>query len=339
MRILQNTGYERMTEINILLVDADSKKGFPNLALMKLSAYHKAQGHNIDLIKGLPDAPPLTLYDRTYISVVFYQNKDKALDYALTMPNAIVGGSGWGLDNKLEDEIEHILPDYSLYDVDFSMGYTSRGCIRSCGFCVVPEKEGKIRHNAFIQEFHNLAHKKLILLDNNFLAGPNSLYHLGYIEQLGLKVNFNQGLDFRTLTHENTLALSRVKSTTWNFNARRISFAFDSMNMEKSVRDGVEMLEAYGMRPNMVHVYILVGYDTTIDQDLKRIEIIRELDAHPYIMRYNQSYGPNEILKHLSRWVNRRIYRNVPFSEYDYSNSKESYQKTFGKFCMHGVIE
>lgn len=328
-----------MTERTVLLVDADSKEGFPNLALMKLSAWYKGEGWTVDLLKGLYDNAPLEHYDKVFISCIFFQNRERVLDYASQFDNVEIGGSGFNLNTRLSNDIDHIMPDYGLYDTDFSIGFTTRGCIRNCGFCVVPEKEGKIRHNAFIQEFHNIAHKKLILLDNNFLAGPNWVYHLGYISEHDLKVNFNQGLDFRTLTHEKAEALSKIKSTTWNFNARRISFAFDNMNMEKSVRSGIEILESYGMKPNMIHVYILVGYNTTIEQDLKRVEIIRELDAHPYIMRYNQHYGPNEILKHLSRWVNRRIYRNVPFSEYDYSNSKESYQKTFGKYCIHGVFD
>ena len=182
-----------MTERSVLLVDADSKKGFPNLSLMKLSAWYKKEGWSVDLIKGLPMAPPLHLYDKSYISVIFFQNKERALDYAMILPNCEVGGSGYDLTKTLPDEIEHIMPDYSLYDIDYSIGFTSRGCIRNCGFCVVPKKEGEIRDNAPITEF--LAHDKVMLLDNNFLASPRCKNNLDFLIINDLKVNFNQGLD------------------------------------------------------------------------------------------------------------------------------------------------
>ena len=222
-----------MTERTVLLVDADSKKGFPNLALMKLSAWYKREGWHVDLIQGLPDAPPLHLYDKTYISVIFFQNKEKALDYALMMPNSEIGGSGYDLTKTLPDEIEHIKPDYSLYDLDFSMGFTSRGCIRKCGFCIVPKKEGSIKHHAFVQEFHNLGHTNVMLLDNNFLASPNWKYNLGYINDLGLKVNFNQGLDIRLLDKDKAALLASTKYYSWNFKTRSLHFAFDDPRHEK----------------------------------------------------------------------------------------------------------
>ena len=322
--------------MSILLVDADSKKGFPNLALMKLSAWYKAQGHDIDFIKGLPEAPPLELYDRSYISVIYEKNRQKALDYALILPNSIIGGTGWSLDNALEQKIEHIHPDYSLYDIDYSMGFTSRGCIRHCAFCVVPTKEGHIRDHAPIEEFHDPTHKKMILLDNNFLASPRFRENIQYLIDNKIQVNFNQGLDIRLLTKEVCDLLVQCKFTTWNFNARRLSFAFDSMRDEKAVRKGVEMLKNAGIAASSIMVYILVGWNTSITQDLHRVRVIRDIGAWPYIMRYNGSNGESGILKHLARWVNRRVYHTVDFADYDYSDSKESYHKAFSKYCMHG---
>jgi len=323
--------------MKVLLVDADSKKGFPNLALMKLSAYHKNKGHNVDLIKGIPTSPPLFHYDKSYISVIFHQNRERALNYAQMLSNCTIGGSGLDLKNILPQEIENIMPDYSLYNIDYSMGFTSRGCIRKCGFCIVPEKEGMIRNNVHITEFLHPDHKKVILLDNNFLASPKWESNLNFIIANKIKVNFNQGLDFRTLTPKSARLLGQTKTTTWHFNTKRLSFAFDNMKIESKLRKGIELLSDYGLKSCYIHIYVLVGYNTTIEEDLYRVEVIKELGAHPYIMRYNQTKGEYDILMHLSRWVNRRIYRNTPFEKYDYAKSLESYAKTFGKFCMHGV--
>ncbi len=301
-----------MTERTVLLVDADSKKGFPNLALMKLSAWYKREGWNVDLIIGLPDAPPLHLYDKTYISVIFFQNKEKALDYAMMMLNSEIGGSGYNLENRLPDEIEHVLPDYSLYDLNFSMGFTSRGCIRNCGFCVVPKKEGSIKHHAFVQEFHNLGHKNVMLLDNNFLASPNWKFNLGYINQLKLKVNFNQGLDIRLVTEEVAAELAQTKYYSWNFKTRSLHFAFDDPRYEKDVFRGIDLLEDAGIRPSRLMFYVLVNYNTNEEQDLDRIYKLKDRGVVPYVMPYNQTKN------RLTRFVNRRYIEFIKLEDYKY---------------------
>jgi hypothetical protein len=297
--------------MNILLIDADSKKGFPNLALMKISAWHKQQGDNVDLIKGINDTAPLNHYDKTYISCIFFQNKERVLDYASQFDNVVLGGSGLDLDTRLDHDIEHIMPDYSLYDIDFSMGFTSRGCIRNCGFCVVPEKEGHIRHNAFVQEFHNLGHKKIVLLDNNFQASPNWQYNLGYINQLGLKVNISQGLDIRLMTDDFAHILAHTKTYSWNFKTRGLHFAFDDMRYEKDVWRGIDILENAGINLRICLFYVLIGYNTTEEEDLYRINALYERGVHPYVMPYNKHKSK------LTRWVNRLYYQFISWIEYN----------------------
>ena len=304
-----------MGEVQVLLVDADSHNGFPNLALMKLSAWHKNEGHHVDFIKGLPQAPPLFLYDQSYISCIFFQNREKVLEYAMMLPNCKVGGSGWDLDNELPEDVEHILPDYSLYDIDYSMGFTSRGCIRACGFCVVPEKEGPIRDHSDISEFHYPDHTKVILLDNNFQASPNWKNNLDYILEHDLKVNFNQGLDIRLLTKEFAQYLAQVKYYNWTFKLKGLHFAFDDLRTEQAVRTGIQTLLDAGVSRRALMFYILVGYNSTFEEDLKRVEILKELGVKPYIMRYNQS--KDRRLYHLARYVNRRYFEFIDIKEYN----------------------
>jgi hypothetical protein len=300
----------------VLLVDADSQKGFPNLALMKLSAWHKQQGDQVELIKGIPTTHPLFEYDKYYISCIFFQNRDRVLDYASQLDNVVLGGSGVDLKLRLPDEIDHIMPDYSLYGIDFSLGFTSRGCIRKCPWCVVPEKEGDIRDNAPISEFHYPDHKNIILLDNNYFASPKWLQNLEYIMENGLKVNFNQGLDIRTINNHMAYLLSQTKTYDWHFKTRGFHVAFDTMRAEKGFLAGMKTLFDNGVKPNHVMVYVLVGFDTTYEQDLYRIEKIIELGSKPYVMPYNKAHLRNERIKHLARWINRKYYEFVPREAY-----------------------
>lgn len=305
------------TQRKILLVDTDSKDGFPNLALMKLSAHHKRLGDTIDLIKGIPTAPPLEEYDITYLSCIFFQNAGRVRDYAnqIKSKGLILGGSGFlPYDVRLGSEIEHILPDYDLYGVDFSMGFTSRGCIRNCEWCIVPKKEGKIRDNAPVSEFHDLRYNKIILLDNNFQASPKWRENLEYIIDHNLKVNFCQGLDARLVNEEFASMLSLSKCYDWAFNVRGAYLAFDTPQMEKPLLRALKTFENAGMPPKSFIVYVLVGFDTSYKDDLKRIDTIIEAGAKPYIMLYNRS--PDSTLRHLARFYNRKYYEFVKRDEY-----------------------
>jgi len=297
--------------MEVLLVDADSKKGFPNLALMKLSAWYKQQGHSVDLIKGVPTTKPLVTYDKVLISCIFHQNRERVLDYASQLDNAHIGGSGFDFNIVLDYDIEHILPDYSLYDVDFSLGFTSRGCIRNCGFCIVPEKEGFIKDNAPISEFLHPEHKKVVLLDNNFQASPKWRENLDFIVEHDLKVNFSQGLDIRLLDKEFTEALTRVKYCNWTFKRKALYFAFDDLRYEKEVWAGIDLLEQAGIKLKDVLFYILIGYNTTEEEDLYRVQKLYDRGVRPYIMPYNQHKSK------LTRWVNRLYYQFISWEVYN----------------------
>lgn len=300
--------------VHILLIDADSKEGFPNLALMKISAWHKQKGDTTEIRRGLEY--PLLPFDKAYISCIYWQNATAANTLArMLAPTPVeVGGVGIGPDS-LPNEIEHILPDYDLYeDIDFSMGYTSRGCIRKCPWCVVPKIEGDIRDHAPISEFWDPRHDCVMLFDNNFQASPHWKENLEFLLEHDLKVNFNQGLDIRLVNKEFAELLSQVKYYDWHFKNRRLHFAFDRPQYEKAVDRGIKRLEKAGIMPHRLMFYVLVGFDTTLKQDLARVRKLHDYGTLPYVMIYNK--GQDRELRNLARWVNRRYYQFIPWDKY-----------------------
>jgi hypothetical protein len=313
--------------MRILLVDGDGANGFPNLALMKLSSWSKEYGDSVGLVRGIPTTPPLEQYDKVFGSCVFFQNRDRFVDYmeSLSCPYE-AGGSGYDLKQELPYEIEHIRPDYELYPTPFSLGFTSRGCIRKCGFCVVPQKEGPIRDHAPVSEFHKSEHKAVMLLDNNFLASPRWKETLSYIEENGLKVNFNQGLDIRLMNEEIANRLASVKCYNWHFKTKGLHFAFDSLGVESAVRKGITYLVAAGFKPRDLMFYVLAGYDTKEQDDLYRIETLRELGVIPFVMPFNQSKEP--YVRKIARWVNRKYYQFIPYSEFGNTRSNVAANST-----------
>lgn len=319
----------------ILLIDADSKKDFPNLALMKISAHMKNYNYDVDLLKGIPENDILEEYDRVYISCIFYQNKDQVLHLAKQFDNVEIGGTGVRLDLELPDTIEHIMPDYSLYDIDYSIGFTSRGCVRDCSWCVVSEKEGRIRDHADITEFHHPDHKKIILLDNNILSAPSHRDTFEYLIDNKLRVNFNSGFDIRLINEDNALLIKDTKIRDWRFKGTKYTFAFDQPSHKRAVTKGIDLLRDTGInlhRDNCIF-YVLVGYNTTVEEDIERINFLISKGVGPFVMRYNQTVGPSRILLHLSRWVNRKYYQFMSFDEYDYSDSKKCYAEYFSRGC------
>lgn len=318
-----------------LLIDADSVNGFPNLALMKLSASLKAKGASVDLIRGIPETPPLVDYDRAFLSCVFFQNAERAKAYAESLNYPVeLGGSGIDLTTELPYDIEHIRPDYALYPTPFSIGFTSRGCIRKCGFCVVSKKEGHIRDHAPITEFHNPDHRDIVLLDNNFLASPRWRENLAYIRNQKLRVNFNSGLDIRLMSSEIAGLLHETKCRDWTFKTRKIAFAFDSPSIAKAVVRGIDLLRDAGFTKNdfrnVIMFYVLVGYNTTPIQDLERLRLLMDRKVGFFVMRFNQAEGPHRILYHLARWANRMFYQYFDFADYNCGDSLESYKAVFG---------
>lgn len=221
------------------------------------------------------------------------------------------GGTGYGLDNRLPDEIEHIMPDYSLYGIkDTAYGFLTRGCPRHCPFCIVGDKEGLVSHKvADLSEFWN-GQKNIVLCDPNLLACKERMELLKQLADSKAKVEINQGFDARLLTDEVVDAMNEIKLTM-------IHFAWDNYPDEHCYQQLKKFRNKFRLDGRHLTVYVLTNYNTTIEQDLERIYKLRELDYTPYVMVFNKASAPKEI-RQMQRWVNNRfIWRSCKsFDEY-----------------------
>ena len=226
----------------------------------------------------------------------------------------------YGLDNVLPYEVEHIYPDYSLYPEqtkDTAFGFLTRGCPRGCGFCHVKSKplEGRCSHKvADLLEFWN-GQKNIVLCDPNILACPQHMELLQQLADSKAKVNFNQGLDIRLVNDRNLELIKRIK-------LQSIHFAFDRWQdkdlIEPKLRQFAKQT-GFNRHKGSVMVYILTNYDTTLEQDLYRIQLCRELNFSPYPMIYDKEHC-DPIYRKLQRWCNNFIFWKVPTFE-DYKRS------------------
>ncbi len=273
-----------------------------NLALSKLGTYHRMKGDQVSRTEPNPDI--------VYYSAIFSWTADRFRNQTPLGAKAIFGGYPFN-DAHLPPEAEFCKPAYDLWGIDYSLGYTSRGCIRKCPFCIVPVKEGGIRDYQFVGDFHDPSHKKIILLDNNFFASPKWRENLAYINDNGLKVDFTQGLDLRIMTDEMAGALASTKLSG------QVHFAFDSISEEPAVRAGLERVITAGVRPEYISVYVLVGYDSTWAEDVRRCSILwGEYKVHPFVMKFNNLRSDPK-LNALARWANRpALHRNHSLSDY-----------------------
>lgn len=301
------------------LIDVDGHN-FPNLPLMKISAFHKREGDSVEWYRGI-------LSDhmhRVYMSKVFSFTPD--YEWAIDADEIVKGGSGYAIaledgrevyhkerDNDLPDEVEHIYPDYSVYGItDEAYGFTTRGCPRNCSFCHVVTKEGRCsRKVANVDEFWK-GQKNIILNDPNILACPDHKDLLIQLADTKATVEFNQGLDIRLINNDNLELLQRVK-------LNHIHFAFDRWQDKDIIEPRLRAFKeatGYDRSRGKVMVYILVNYDTTIEQDIYRIQLCRELNFAPYPMIYDKEHC-DPIYKKLQRWCNNFIFWRCPtFEEY-----------------------
>ena len=278
--------------MRIGLIDVDGHR-FPNLALMKLSAWHKANGDDVEIVF------PLSRYDRVYASKVFTFTPD--IDFVPLADEVFKGGTGYDLKNRLPDEVEHMRPDYSLYGItNTAYGYLSRGCPRGCPFCIVADKEGRAsRKVSDLSEWWN-GEREIKLLDPNLTACPDWRDLFGQLSESGAAVDFTQGLDIRLLTDEKIEALNSVK-------AKNIHFAWDNAG-----DDLVEDFKRFAGQARRkfagcyAAVYVLTNFNSTIDQDLYRIYKLVELGFDPYVMVYDKDHAPREV-RRLQRWCNNKI--------------------------------
>lgn len=289
--------------MNVGIFQVDGR--MPNYAALKINGYHSPMGDTVRMNK--PG-------DINYITVLFQENRWKAEQLLKFYPNSLVGGTGWDLETVLPPEIENATPDYSIYpDCDYSIGFTSRGCDGSCEFCVVPKKEGHTRSVATIHDILRPGNDLVVLLDNDFLGSPNYVERLQEIKDLNVKVNFCQGLNIKKINDFNAHLLSQVETSNRTRTNNKIHFAFDNPNDEQFIREGVTILNKAKIKPYRLMFYVLVGFNTTFEEDMARVNILRELGCDPYIMRYHKE---DKRLNHFARWVNWRVYRNTEFEAY-----------------------
>lgn len=296
--------------MKIGLIDVDGHR-WPNLALMKLSAWHKAQGDIAEWWFGLEQ------YDRVYMSKIFDNTYSPDIPEPLNATEIIKGGGGYGLENRLPYEVEHIYPDYSLYPEhtkDTAYGFLTRGCPRSCDFCIVSKKEGRrsVKVSDLAEWWRD--QKYIKLMDSNLLACPEHMELLGQLKDSGVWIDFTQGLDCRLLTPENIAILNGIR-------IKEIHFAWDCMKDTDAVLRGLRLYkELAARRPHGQYgtVYTLVNYGSALEEDLQRIYTLRDMGYAPYVMVYDKPNASRE-LRRLQRWCNnRRIFRAQPdFSKYD----------------------
>jgi len=290
--------------MNVRLVDIDSK--IPNLALMQISAYHKSVGDTVGFDVEFPD--------KVYVSCIFSKNREQALGAGTFYPDAEIVFGGSGINNDwLPETMWKIKPDYDLYPSEYSLGYTTRGCVRNCPFCIVREKEGTFKKWQHIREFHDPRFKSVVVLDNNVYANKDWFFeNTDYVLENKLKFNAIQGMDIRLLTEEIAVRLKELK---WHGN---LHFAFDDVKLETDVLKGIEILKQVGFKTkNYVQFYVLAGYptadDAAFDDALYRCNLLKENHVNAFVMKY----APSKKLNALARWANRKwLFWNIPFESY-----------------------
>lgn len=296
------------------LIDIDSHN-FPNLTLMKLSAYHKQKGDKVQLLK--PDDillgnPLFTHYDKLYAACVFEWNRQIAAK--LANMGVEVGGSGYSFEKTLPGFIEEMCPDYELYGIrDTAYGYLTRGCPRRCRFCIVGLKEGtESEQVAMLHQFWH-GQENIKLLDPNLLAYPQYGLKLRELIASGAWVDFTQGLDIRLMTDTAAGLINDIR-------LKSLHFAWDNPD-DKYTQSQLKKYAGYFKiyKGHLPTVYVLTNFNSTIEQDLYRVYTLRDIGYDPYVMIYDKQNAPRQI-RYLQRWVNnKKVFRVIDdFKDYDH---------------------
>lgn len=294
--------------MRIGLVDVDGHN-FPNLALMKLSTYHKHLGDTVEW------ANSLEKFDKIYMAKVFTFTKDDT--FAYQCEDIVRGGTGYDLTSKLPAEIECCYPDYALYNIkNTAYGYLTRGCPRGCPFCIVAEKEGKLSKKVANLSNFWAGQKEIKLLDPNLLACPDWKDLLQQLIDSKANVDFTQGLDIRLMTSEKAGLIRQCK-------VKMLHFAWDNPNDLLTLEKLKEYCDAFGLTQRKKSVYVLTNYNSSHEQDLWRVNVLRELGYTPYVMIYDKFNAP-KITRLLQRYVNNRyIFWSTTFKQYIESGHKK----------------
>jgi hypothetical protein len=288
----------------VLLVDVDSK--IPNVALMKLSAYHKAHGDEVDFDVQDPD--------RVYVSIVFRRNLWRGPAIAAMYPRAEVqiGGTYGGVE--LPREIEFLKPDYDLYPSTYSMGFTTRGCIRTCPWCVVPQKEGPLRRWQHPEAFVDRRFDTVMLLDNNWLADANWFFETSdWLIAQDLTVDVTQGFDIRLVTGSIARQLRRLRMV----HGYHFAFDHDTIEYYLLLKRQLHLLGQYGFDlRHEVQFYVYVDSDAEFDSGLERCQQLKAWGTNAFLM-FNCDQPRTQRIKDLQRWANRKwLFWGCDFADY-----------------------
>lgn len=328
------------------LIDADlldNGTRHPNLALMKVAGYYKDNGYDVKLIKSYNE---VNGYKEIFISKVFtFTQVPKEI---LEMDNIHIGGTGFFADGgeNLADEIEHHMPYYDLYKeyveeeiakgksrqnysdyLDYSIGFTTRGCFRKCSFCVNKKYDHVFRHSP-VSEFLDESRPYIYLWDDNILAYPQWREVIRELEDTGRQFQFRQGIDLRLMTDEKAKVFNNV-----HYQGDFI-FAFDHVEDKEVISKKVQLWRRYSSR--VCKMYVLSGYDSQDENDLvsvfERIKILMKYGSLPYIMRYEEYKNSRfrGMYVELARWCNQpQFFKKKSFREFcianqDYKKNQET---------------
>lgn len=290
--------------IGVLAVDSN----YPNLALMKISAWHKARGDNVEWYN------PLCSYDKVYSAKVFSFTPDYG--YYINADQVEKGGTGYDISKVLPVEVDRIVPDYNLYYIDKNLayGFLTRGCPNHCKWCVVPKKEGNIATYMDIEEIAVNGRKNIILMDNNILASDYGLQQIEKIISMGVRVDFNQGLDARLVTDDIARLLARVK---W---IKRIRFGCDTPGQIAECERATDLIDKYGYKGEYFFYCILLS---DFKESFERVNHWKNKGGRflPHCQPYRDLNNPRQIIpqwqKDLAGWADKKwIFRSCEFKDF-----------------------